>query len=77
MEKLKNMSMLDRGVRLVVSFTIFALILAEMITGVWAVITGVLAAVFALTSVFGFCPLYRPFGISTAKKAEEPRKKEK
>jgi len=33
-----------------------------------AVILGILAIVFLLTSIVGLCPLYLPFGISTRKK---------
>ena len=31
----------------------------------------VLAGIFVLTSLIGFCPLYYPFGISTCKKSDQ------
>ena len=39
-----------------------------VIEGVLGVVLVVLAAVFVLTSLISFCPLYAPFGISTCKK---------
>jgi len=44
------------------------LILSGVVSGVLAIVLGVLAAVFVLTSVISFCPLYAPFGISTYKR---------
>ncbi len=61
----KNMGNLDRGIRIVVAIIFAALIVTGTVSGVLAIVLGVLAAVFLLTSVIGFCPLYAPFGIST------------
>jgi len=40
---------------------------AGQISGTAAIILGILAAVFILTSLVGTCPLYLPFGLSTKK----------
>lgn len=61
----KNMGNLDRGIRIVVALIFAALIVTGTVSGVLAIVLGVLAAVFLLTSLIGFCPLYAPFGIST------------
>jgi hypothetical protein len=37
------------------------------ITGLLGIILAVFAVVFLATSLFGWCPLYMPFGISTRK----------
>lgn len=63
----KNVGTLDRIIRLLISAVLVILYFTETITGTLGLIGLILAAVFALTSVFGFCPLYLPFGISTCK----------
>ena len=62
-----NMGTTDRAIRLVVAATIAVLYFTGQITGTVAVALGVVAAVFVVTSVIGFCPAYVPLGISTRK----------
>jgi uncharacterized MAPEG superfamily protein len=64
----KNMGTADRAVRVIVAVIFGVLILTNAVSGVLAGVLGVLAVVFVLTSIVGFCPLYVPFGISTMKK---------
>ena len=66
----KNMGSTDKTVRLVGALVIVVLAFAKVITGTWAVVLLILAAVFVITSLVGFCPLYLPFGINTGKKKE-------
>lgn len=61
----KNMGSVDRIVRVIVAAIIAVLFFTKVITGTLGIILLVLAAVFLLTSVVSFCPLYLPFGIST------------
>ncbi len=61
----KNMGALDRVIRVVIAIVIAALYFAGQITGTAAIILGILAAVFLLTSLVSTCPLYLPFGLST------------
>ncbi len=61
----KNMGTIDRAVRVVIGVSIAILIITGQIGGILAIILGVLAAIFVLTSVVSFCPLYAPFGIRT------------
>ncbi|NCS90184.1 MAG: hypothetical protein AUK34_13510 [Ignavibacteria bacterium CG2_30_36_16] len=64
----KNMGSVDRIVRVLFFILVAVLYLTDQISGAAAVILGILAIVFLLTSLISFCPLYYPFGISTEKK---------
>ena len=64
----KNMGNLDRTIRLVLAGVILLLTLTNVITGTLAYILLALGIIFAVTSLFSFCPLYLPFKISTRKK---------
>lgn len=63
-----NMGSMDRIVRLLITFVIVILLVAGVLKGALAVILGIIAIIFFVTSVFGFCPLYVLFGLSTRKK---------
>jgi len=63
------MGTIDRVVRVVVAVVVAGLILSGVVSGGVAIILGVLAAVFVLTSAISVCPLYLPFGISTRPRA--------
>lgn len=63
----KNMGALDRGIRLVIAIAVAALYFTGNLSGLAAIILGILAAVFVITSFVGFCPLYPPLGLSTRK----------
>ena len=64
----KNMGTTDKAIRLLAALVIVILAFANVISGTLALILIILAAVFVLTSIFSFCPLYLPFGINTGKK---------
>ncbi|QQS30052.1 MAG: DUF2892 domain-containing protein [Sphingobacteriales bacterium] len=66
----KNMGNLDRIIRITVAAVIAILYFMNIISGTVAIVLGVLALIFALTSTISFCPLYLPFGISTRPKNE-------
>ncbi len=63
-----NMGSFDRIIRVIVSILLVVLFSTDVIQGAlgWVVIA--VAAVFTLTSIVGFCPLYTIFGLSTKKK---------
>ncbi len=61
----KNMGTIDRGIRIVIALTVGVLYFMGQISGTAAIILGVLAVVFVLTSLVGTCPLYLPFSLST------------
>lgn len=62
-----NMGNIDRLIRVLVAIVIGALYFANVISGTVAAILGLIAVVFVLTSLIGFCPLYAPFKLSTRK----------
>ncbi len=64
----RNMSNLDRLIRVVVAAIFAYLYFSGVVTGALGVILLVLAVVFLLTSFVAFCPLYVPFKLSTLKK---------
>jgi hypothetical protein len=61
----KNMGNVDRGIRTAVALVVAALIATGTVSGVLAIVLGIIAAAFLLTSLIGFCPLYAPLGINT------------
>ena len=63
----RNMSNLDRTIRIVVAALFAYLYFGGIVTGVLGIVLLVLGAIFLLTSVVGFCPLYLPFKFSTKK----------
>ena len=64
----KNMGTLDRIIRLVIAAVIAVLYFTGNLSGLAAIILGILAVIFVVTSIVSFCPLYVPFGLSTRKK---------
>jgi uncharacterized membrane protein YtjA (UPF0391 family) len=69
----KNMGSVDRIIRLVVALVLGALVFTGTVSGTLAVILGIVAVIFLLTSMVSFCPLYAPFHLSTRKKEEAAR----
>jgi len=65
-----NMGILDRIVRIALVALVAVLFFTGQLSTVAAVILGVLAVVFLLTSVVGVCPLYLPLGISTRRQSK-------
>lgn len=63
----KNMGTVDRVIRVALAIVVAVLYLTGAISGVAAVILGILAVIFLATSLVSFCPLYAPFKLSTRK----------
>lgn len=64
----RNLSDIDRIVRVVLAAVLAYLYFGGIVTGTLGIVLLVLAVVFALTAVVAFCPLYAPFKLSTYKK---------
>ena len=64
----KNMGMADKAIRFVLAAMVGFLYYTNVINGTLAIVLGVLAVVFILTSFISFCHLYLPFGINTRRK---------
>ncbi len=67
----KNMGGADRIIRILLAIVIGILYFTDRITGTAAIILGIIAIVFLLTSFVGTCPLYIPLKISTKKKEKK------
>lgn len=67
----KNMGTIDRIIRTLLAVVVVILYLNGSITGVAAIILGIFALIFLITSAIGYCPLYVPFHISTIGKAKK------
>jgi len=67
----KNMGTADKAIRLVLAGIFAGLYFSNTVTGTFGVILLVLAAVFALTSLVSFCPLYPILGINTCEKKKK------
>jgi hypothetical protein len=61
------MSSMDRIIRAIVAVIIGVLIFANIVSGTLAIILGVVAVIFFVTALIGFCPLYTLFKFSTKK----------
>lgn len=67
----RNMGTLDRSVRTILALAVVALYVTGNITGSAAIILGIIAVIFLVTSFIGFCPLYVLLGFKTIKEKEE------
>ncbi|NQU03721.1 MAG: DUF2892 domain-containing protein [Syntrophaceae bacterium] len=64
----KNMGTLDRTIRIVLALVVVVLYFMGKISGVAAIILGIFALIFIVTSFIGYCPLYAPLKLSTIKR---------
>lgn len=62
-----NMGTADRVIRVILALVMAILYFTETVSGTLGLVLLILAGVFLLTSIVSFCPLYKPFGISTCK----------
>ena len=65
----KNLGTTDRILRLTAAAIFAILLLTNAVSGLMAVLLGVLAITFVVTSSVSFCPLYLPFKFSTDRKS--------
>jgi len=63
----RNMSNVDRIIRVILAALFAYLYFGGIVTGVPGIVLVVLGAVFLLTAIVAFCPLYVPFKLSTYK----------
>ena len=64
----KNMGTIDRVIRILLAAIIAVLYFTDRISGTLAIILGIVAIAFLLSSLVGVCPGYLPFGCSTIRK---------
>ena len=63
-----NMGSVDRIIRIVLAAAVAVLYFTHVLTGTSAIVLGIVGAIFLVTGILGFCPLYAPFGISTRRR---------
>ncbi len=61
------MSSADRIIRIIIVIIIAVLYFTDVISSTLAIVLGIVAVIFLLTSIVGFCPLYALFKFSTKK----------
>ncbi len=61
----KNMGIVDRVLRIILAIVVAILIYMGTLSGTAALILGIIAGIFLLTSLVGYCGLYKVIGIST------------
>ena len=64
---IKNMGSVDRGIRIAVAVAIAVLTFGGILKGWVAIVLGIVAIAFVLTSFVSTCPMYLPFKFSTRK----------
>lgn len=62
-----NEGLIDRLLRVVVAVAIVVAFLMGKLPGNWALLL-IFSGAFFMSAVTGYCPLYKPLGINTAKK---------
>ncbi|MEI7504150.1 MAG: DUF2892 domain-containing protein [Paludibacter sp.] len=67
----KNMGSYDKLIRLSVAIVLIILYYNGVLAGTLGIVALVIALIFTVTSLIGFCPLYAIFGIKTCKKDEK------
>jgi hypothetical protein len=65
----KNIGNIDRAIRILLAIMVIVLYSTGSISGVTAIVLGIVAFIFIITSLIGFCPLYAVFKISTLPKS--------
>lgn len=67
----KNMGLADRIIRFSLAVVIAVLYFTNQISGTAAIVLGIVAVAFIITSFFAFCPAYLPIKFSTIKKSDK------
>ncbi len=61
----KNMGSTDKTIRLILAAVFAALFFTGVVTGILGYVLLAFGAIFVLTSVVGFCPIYALVGLNT------------
>jgi hypothetical protein len=67
-----NMGTLDKIIRISVAVIASLLVYYDVVEGVLSYILLAVVAIFLLTSLVGFCPIYGLFGMNTCKVKTKP-----
>lgn len=66
----RNMGKADRVIRIFIAAIIAILYLTQIMSGVLTIILLIVGFIFLVTSVTGFCPIYKLLGINTCKRKD-------
>lgn len=69
----KNMGLIDRVLRTILAVIVAVLYFAGQLTGTAALVLGIFAVIFLVTSSVGYCPAYTLLGVSTLKGDEHDK----
>ncbi|MFN7823413.1 MAG: DUF2892 domain-containing protein [Bacteroidota bacterium] len=64
----KNMGSTDKIIRIFLAAVLAAIFFTKTIIGTWGYVALAVAAVFLLTSLVSFCPLYTVLGMNTCER---------
>jgi hypothetical protein len=64
----KNIGTIDRVIRILIAVVAVVLYLTNVISGTTGIILLALSAIFVVTSILSFCPIWKALGVSTRKK---------
>ena len=64
---INNMGVLDRTIRIILAIIIGLLYYFGLISGWVAIVLGIIALIFIITGILGYCPMYQLLKISTKK----------
>ncbi|UCH79885.1 MAG: DUF2892 domain-containing protein [Nitrospiraceae bacterium] len=67
----QNMGAADRFIRSALAIIVGIMYFTGHISGIAAIVLGIIAIAFILTSAIGHCPLYTPLKISTYKEGKK------
>jgi hypothetical protein len=67
-----NMGSADRAIRMLLAVVLSLLYVLGEEKGGWWLLLPIIACIMALTSIAGFCPLYKAFGINTKTGHKKP-----
>ncbi len=64
----KNVGSIDKGIRILVALIMVVLYFTNVISGTIGIILLALSAVFVITSLLSYCPIWQVLGLNTMKK---------
>jgi hypothetical protein len=64
----KNVGTIDKVIRILIAVVVVVLYFTHVISGVLAIVLLALSAIFVVTSLLSFCPIWMALGLSTRKK---------
>ena len=64
----KNVGTIDRVIRILVAVVVVILYFTNVISGTLGIVLLALSAIFVITSLLSFCPIWMALGLSTRKK---------